>query len=104
MENTGFVKDIHGHVYPYIELYHSERIGTLLQFCESPVTPASTVKLGRARTMQELRELALKEGLDIPADTPFAKAQNMYIAHMADDTTDSELEKLAGGDADLTPN
>ena len=104
MDNTGFVKDIHDHVYIYIPQYHADRIGSSLTFCPAPVTPVSAVKMGKARTMQELRELALRDGLEIPADMPFAKAQNMYLEHMADDETNDELSKLAGGDADTPPN
>jgi hypothetical protein len=80
VEDIKYVKDIHGHVYIYVDAYHADRIGNGLEFTEFLVPDKGPVALRERapRTLVELREAAMRKGLDIPDETPFAKAQNMY--------------------------
>jgi hypothetical protein len=95
MRDQKYVKDVHGHIYVFVPLYHQERIGKGLEFTEPPQAKP-TVKPARApRTLQELREVATRAGFDILDGTPFAKAQNQFAAFMRQ-PVDSESVDLAG--------
>lgn len=95
-EEEEFVRDKAGHIYVYVEQYHASRIGSSLEFVSNAeVKPPAKVLVQRApRTLIELRELAAKAGLDIPMDTPFAKAQNLYTAFMQAQKPDEDLTSI----------
>lgn len=84
MREVQYVKDGHGHIYIFVEQFHADRIGRGLEFVERPQAELQMKekKQRSFRTLQELREAAAKEGFDIPDGTPFAKAQNLYAAHL----------------------
>lgn len=81
MEDIKYVRDAHGHVYIYVSVHHLSRIGSGLEFVDPPESKPGVVAR-KIRTLQELREVAKDEGLDIPDGTPFGKAQNIYAAFL----------------------
>lgn len=98
MSEPRYVKDVHGHVYIYVEQYYADRIGRGLEFTTRPQTKAQPeFKQRPLRTLQEFREVAAKQGFDIPDGTPFAKAQNMYAEFLAKrDVVDAPSYDLSG--------
>lgn len=82
-DDIKYVQDAHGHVYIFVPAYHTERIGNGLEFVEAPAPVVFDIQARVPRTLQELREVASKQGFDIPDETPFAKAQNMYAEFLA---------------------